>query len=82
MAGCGSGDVGVGVGRYGWFLRRIYCNMDLANMRMTGYQQVTYFKQRRVMEFNKQKTLEKLRNEGVKGVPKDIAPPGIQGKPT
>lgn len=51
-------------------------------MRMTGYQQVTYFKQRRVMEFNKQKTLEKLRNEGVKGVPKDIAPQGIQGKPT
>lgn len=53
--------------------------------RMTGYQQVIYFKQRRVMEFNKQKTLEKLRNEGVKGVPKDIAPPpppGIQRKPT
>lgn len=52
-------------------------------MRMPGYQQVIYFKQRRVMEFNKQKTLEKLRNEGVKGVPKNIAPPpGIQGKST
>lgn len=50
-------------------------------MGMTVYQQVTYFKQRRVMEFNKQKLLEKLKNEGVKGVPEDIGPPGIQGKP-
>lgn len=63
-------------------LRRTDWNTYVANMGMTGYQQVTYFKQRRVMEFNKQKTLEKLRNEGVKGVPKDFAPRGIQGKPT
>lgn len=63
-------------------MRRTNRNVNLTNMGMTVYQQVTYFKQRRVMEFNKQKTLEKLKNEGAKPMPEDIAPPGIQGKPT
>lgn len=43
---------------------------------------MTYFKQRRVMEYNKKQTLERLKAEGAKGVPEGIAPPGLQRKPS
>lgn len=53
-----------------WRKDRLREIRDLANLKNDWItKQVIYFKQRRVMEFNKQKTLEKLRNEGVKGVP-------------
>ena len=42
---------------------------------------MTYFKQRRVMEFHKKNTLEKL-VEGGKPVPEGTLPSGAQGKPT
>ena len=42
--------------------------------------QVTYFKQRRVMEHNKKMTLEKLAKEGAKSMPEGMGPPGVQGK--
>ncbi|KAL9021579.1 MAG: hypothetical protein Q9185_001227 [Variospora sp. 1 TL-2023] len=41
---------------------------------------VTYFKQRRVMEWKKQKTYEKLAAEGAEGMPEGIAIPS--GMPT
>lgn len=42
---------------------------------------VIYFKQRRVMEYSKKKTLEKLQREGAKPMPEGTLPPGIQGRP-
>ncbi|MCJ1310006.1 hypothetical protein MMC25_003667 [Agyrium rufum] len=36
---------------------------------------VTYFKQRRVMEYNKKKTLEKLQSEGARPMPEGLLPP-------
>ncbi|MCJ1240509.1 hypothetical protein MMC14_008512 [Varicellaria rhodocarpa] len=36
---------------------------------------VTYFQQRRVMEYNKKKTLEKLKAEGAKPMPEGMGPP-------
>ncbi|EHK97786.1 hypothetical protein M7I_6447 [Glarea lozoyensis 74030] len=41
---------------------------------------VTYFKKRRVMEHQKNETLEKLRAEGAKQVPGEMAPPGSFGQ--
>jgi cytochrome c oxidase assembly factor 6 len=35
---------------------------------------VTYFKKRRVMEYQKAQTLEKLRAEGAKEMPGEMAP--------
>ena len=43
--------------------------------------QVTYFKQRRVMEYNKKQTLDKLAKEGARPMPEGAGPPGVQGKP-
>ena len=40
-----------------------------------GFAQVTYFQQRRVMEYNKKKTLEKLKAEGAKPMPEGMGPP-------
>ena len=36
---------------------------------------VTYFKKRRVMEWQREKTLEKLREEGAVKMPGELAPP-------
>lgn len=36
--------------------------------------QVTYFKQRRVMEHNKKTTLERLKNEGAEKIKGDLPP--------
>lgn len=36
--------------------------------------QVTYFKQRRVMEHNKKTTLERLKNEGAEKIQGDLPP--------
>lgn len=42
---------------------------------------MTYFKQRRVMEFHKKNTLERLVREGVKEVPGGtVLEGGVQGK--
>lgn len=38
--------------------------------------QVTYFKKRRVMEYQRNKTLEKLKEEGAVQMPGQIGPPG------
>ena len=57
-------------------------DLDFVNQKKKKKKQVIYFKQRRVMEYNKQKTLEKLRNEGVKGVPPKDGDGDTQGKPT
>ncbi|KAJ5033568.1 uncharacterized protein L3040_008680 [Drepanopeziza brunnea f. sp. 'multigermtubi'] len=37
---------------------------------------VTYFKKRRVMEYQRTKTLEKLKAEGAQKMPGEIGPPG------
>ena len=47
---------------------------------MWGIRQVTYFKQRRVMEFNKAQTLEKLVKEGAKPVELGAGPVEEKGK--
>jgi len=36
---------------------------------------VTYFKQRRVMEYNKKQTLERLKSEGARPMPEGMGPP-------
>jgi len=41
--------------------------------------QVTYFKQRRVMEYNKKQTLEKLAKENARPLPEGVGPPGVKG---
>lgn len=43
--------------------------------------QVTYFKQRRVMEYNKKQTLEKLKAEGARSMPEGMGPPQSPGRP-
>jgi len=40
------------------------------------FKQVTYFKKRRVMEYQKNQTLEKLRAEGAQEMPGQIGPGG------
>ncbi|KAI4181328.1 MAG: hypothetical protein LQ346_006811, partial [Caloplaca aetnensis] len=47
---------------------------------LAGVEQVKYFKQRRVMEWKKQKTYEKLAAEGAEGMPEGMAIPS--GLPT
>ena len=42
--------------------------------------QVTYFKQRRVMEYSKAQTLARLKKEGAQPMPEGMGPPGVQGK--
>ena len=49
--------------------------------RLFGGLQVTYFKQRRVMEHSKRQTLEKLAQEGARPMPEGMALPGDRGKP-
>ena len=36
-----------------------------------GVRQVTYFKQKRVMEYKKAQTMEQLAQEGATGIPRD-----------
>ena len=43
---------------------------------------MTYFKQRRVMEYKKKQTLERLKGEGAQQMPEGVAPPGLQGRPS
>ncbi|KAL2053782.1 hypothetical protein ABVK25_006087 [Lepraria finkii] len=40
---------------------------------------VTYFKQRRVMEYNKKQTLDKLAKEGARPMPEGMGPPRVKG---
>ncbi|KAL2045679.1 hypothetical protein N7G274_002109 [Stereocaulon virgatum] len=40
---------------------------------------VTYFKQRRVMEWNKKQTLEKLAKENARPMPEGVGLPGVKG---
>ncbi|KAL6721313.1 hypothetical protein ACLMJK_000416 [Lecanora helva] len=41
---------------------------------------VTYFKQRRVMEHNKQQTLERLAREDARPLPEGVGSPGLKGE--
>lgn len=50
-------------------------------MLMCGLRQVTYFKQRRVMEHKKKETLEGLARENAKPMPEGMALPGSRGTP-
>ena len=43
------------------------------------YKQVTYFKQRRVMEHKKKQTFDQLAQEGASPMPESMAPPGVKG---
>ena len=55
--------------------------MVVADTIVWGCAQVTYFKQRRVMEFKKKQTMEQLAKEGASAVPEGMPLPGGQGKP-
>ena len=43
--------------------------------------QVTYFKKRRVMEYQRNKTLERLKAEGAQEMPGQIGPPAPGQRP-
>ncbi|KUJ15105.1 uncharacterized protein LY89DRAFT_649772 [Mollisia scopiformis] len=47
----------------------------------SSWHQVTYFKKRRVMEYQRNKTLEKLKAEGAQEMPGQIGPPGPGQRP-
>ena len=53
-----------------------------ADTHPSGYaQQVTYFKQRRVMEYKKKQTMDQLAKEGARAAPEGMPlPGGGQGK--
>lgn len=51
----------------------------MADDECVGGLQVTYFKQRRVMEFQKRATLEKLAKEGAESLPEGMGLSGGQG---
>jgi len=44
----------------------------------SGYLQVTYFKKRRVMEYQRNQTLERLKAEGAQEMPGQLGPGGQQ----
>jgi hypothetical protein len=64
------------------------CVADTLDVKMTRLadwlvvlEQVTYFKKRRVMEYQRNKTLERLKAEGAQEMPGQIGPPAPGQRP-